>query len=202
MGNKSRIKRELREERHNSEQFRTERFKNGMKTNGIILILLIAAIIFFKFIAKHFSPLDYSSLTDYIFYLPSLIFLLLSVFQIYIQRSIQSWIETTCIIEARDIKSTKNGTSYYPYIYFRYKVNGIEYLSNRVNYGRMYSSHEKAYMKVQEFEFGKKYKCYYNPQKPKEAVLEKDFQLHTFFVSLMLSLVSLLFPLIIYWHKK
>ncbi|MDP4195500.1 MAG: DUF3592 domain-containing protein [Bacteroidota bacterium] len=191
MGRRSRVKKALRNERQNSDQFRTKRFKDDIKAAAITVTVVIAIMIF----ASPF--VDNSSLTKYIIYFPSILSFVGALFIIYKQHSIQSWIETTCIIESRDIEGSSYHSSFYPYIYFRYKVNGTEYVANIVNYGRMYSSYDKANMKVQKFEFGKKYKCYYNPQKPKEAVLEKDFQAHTFFLLLLLSITMLAFPLII-----
>jgi hypothetical protein len=92
-----------------------------------------------------------------------------------------TWPTAVGTILTSDVKketssSSNNGTvtTYKPEICYSYKVEGIEYISNRIrplfNYSS--SSSTKAFTLTRKYPVNSQITIYYNPKKPKVSVIE------------------------------
>lgn len=92
----------------------------------------------------------------------------------------KSWSQTTGeIISAKVEEVVTHGdytsTDYFPKIYYRYKVNLVEYESGSVNASEApftIGKQKFAALRVEKFKPNSKVIVYYNPDNPNEAVLE------------------------------
>jgi len=89
----------------------------------------------------------------------------------------QSWIETPCrIISSRIL--THDGdesTTYSADILYVYKVNGIEYTSNRYRFFSSSGSYRGAERLKDKYPPGRETVCYVNPLNPVESTIKRDF---------------------------
>lgn len=65
---------------------------------------------------------------------------------------------------------------YYPTVEYTYQVGGTQYSSKQIAFGGTvgYSSRAKAQAQLNKYPVGKQVTVYYNPEKPSEAVLERQ----------------------------
>lgn len=89
----------------------------------------------------------------------------------------RSWTPTECKILQSTIesKTDSDGTTYQPRIGYEYLVAGKRYSSTRYNFFSIWSNRSWAEKIVAAYKTGTNHPCYYNPAKPDEAVLNRDF---------------------------
>jgi hypothetical protein len=97
-------------------------------------------------------------------------------------RAAASWNSTQgeimeTIVEKYQYSSSEGGTStgYRPRIIYGYRVNGKEYVGERLNFGTAVHSSIKglADNKAKQFPTGSRVTVYYNPNDPNDATLER-----------------------------
>lgn len=88
--------------------------------------------------------------------------------------------------------------SYYPHVQYSYQVAGVTYQGDRITFGarRGYSSPQKANKEIAPYPVGAQVRAYYNPENPKEAVLQQravgtNFMLIFGIIALLIALCSL-----------
>ncbi len=66
-------------------------------------------------------------------------------------------------------------TSYYPYVQYTYQIGGVLYQGDKITFGarKMVYSAKKAAAALASYPLGAQVKAFYNPENPKEAVLEQ-----------------------------
>lgn len=67
-------------------------------------------------------------------------------------------------------------TDYKPKVHYIYSVNGREYECNRINFGGGSTSRAKAQSVIAQYPIESSVIVYYDPQNPKQAVLERTTQ--------------------------
>jgi hypothetical protein len=72
----------------------------------------------------------------------------------------------------------RGGMAYVPTIHFQYQVDGIEYIGSSININGKQSFKQKvAQGWIAPYPLGKEVDVYYNPLKPRMAVLEKNISI-------------------------
>ncbi len=93
-------------------------------------------------------------------------------------RQTWTWPETKGVITQSDMKITptaKGGKSYEPLVTYRYNVGGVEYSSSKVKIiGVVVGIKPASEYTLSQYPLGRTTLVYYNPAKPKDAVLEKS----------------------------
>ena len=89
-----------------------------------------------------------------------------------------SWPSTEATIIHSDIVESHDddGSSYKPEIHFTYAVNGQQQTSEKWSFTVWSSSHKWASSVTERYLVGTKHVCFFNPNKPTDAVLERHFQ--------------------------
>lgn len=95
----------------------------------------------------------------------------------------QQWPSTSGeITEARVTHSTHTDAddnridSYSPYVRFTYQVSGQEFTGDKITFGlkQAFNQEQKAQQALGRYQMGGQVSVYYNPDNPKEAVLERS----------------------------
>lgn len=109
--------------------------------------------------------------------------------------SLHNWPVTKGIIIQSKTGKVRNSKTEYPYIYYKYSVNGKEHISRRIG---MYLTHptgsELLKGLLEKYPLGKEVEVKYHPIFHKRAVLETGKkQLHAYFISGLVFLVLFIF---------
>ena len=127
------------------------------------------------------------------FFITGLLCLINAIKNIVLQLNIKNWTIGECtILEKEQIKEYAfvnyiQVESVVPIIYFSYKIKNIEYVSDTIGFNVDSSSSSKKYNKIyNNCVIGNNYKCYINPKKFHQAVLESEtdweyFRFYVFF---------------------
>ncbi|GIW97163.1 MAG: hypothetical protein KatS3mg111_0496 [Pirellulaceae bacterium] len=112
----------------------------------------------------------------------------------------RSWAAAPCTVVAVEIETHRSddGTTYSPKITYEYTVAGETYRSDRRRFLEVSSSRSWAQEVLKEFPVGSETVCYYDPEQPSEAVLQRDFSWSNLF-----GLFTLLFIIVggaIMWY--
>lgn len=121
-------------------------------------------------------------LTSSIFCLIALLLAVIGWFQARGARAAKKWNSTQgqvmeSSVEQYSYRDGEGGSSiaYRPHIIYSYRVNGREYVGERLNFGSGFhtSIRSMATNKANQFPNGANVAVYYNPQDPNDAALEK-----------------------------
>jgi len=99
----------------------------------------------------------------------------------------KSWLQIKAkVISSKVISSTnKNGTSYRPYIAYRYKIGGEEYLGDNYSFNPGSSSGSSEANKIiRTYSKGHSFPLYVNPNNPTESVIRRDLAPNKFLLIL------------------
>jgi hypothetical protein len=88
----------------------------------------------------------------------------------------QSWFPATGVVIASSLKKhyRKGGVDYEPQVAYTYTIMGTPYSGKRFCFGTQRLSQKKAWEKLAKYPMNGKIIVYYNPEKPTEAVLERE----------------------------
>ncbi|MCB0339343.1 MAG: DUF3592 domain-containing protein, partial [Bdellovibrionales bacterium] len=103
----------------------------------------------------------------------------------------RSWNATECTVISSKVKShsSDDGTTYSIYVFYSYLVDGKLYKSDRYNFlSGSSSGYDSKKAVVDRLSPGTKFTCFYDPNNPFEAVIERGFSLW-----LLLGLIPLVF---------
>lgn len=124
-----------------------------------------------------------AGITSVVLVLVALLLAVIGWFQGRGARAAKNWSETKGeVMEAMVEKhraSTSDGgkmTAYRPRIIYSYRINGRDYVGERLNFGTEVQSSIKTFAddKVKQFATGTQVTVFYDPQNPNEAALEKS----------------------------
>lgn len=89
-----------------------------------------------------------------------------------------SWPTTQATITHCKIEESRDsdGSSYKPVIHFTYNVNGQQHTSKTWTFSVWSASHKWAQRVTDRFPIGSQHDCFYNPQSPDQAILDRNFQ--------------------------
>ena len=89
----------------------------------------------------------------------------------------RSWTAAECKVIQSTIesKNDSDGRTYQPKIRYEYRVAGKRYTSTRYSFFPIWSNRGRAETIVAEYKTGTNHPCFYDPAKPDEAVLKRDF---------------------------
>jgi hypothetical protein len=126
-----------------------------------------------------------------------------SIFPTYLSSvASRDWPSVTGVIEASDVQSWtgRNGTVYDARIYYKYAVNGVQYLGKRVGHADYVSTPGHAQSIISKYKKGAAVPVYYNPADPSKAVLEVGVKKFTSF-SLLACLIVFSIGLFGLWRN-
>jgi hypothetical protein len=104
--------------------------------------------------------------------------LAISLIRVYKFRASKTWISTTGKIISSEMETRRGGRrrsiTYHAAIVYDYSVEGTKYSGNRICFGDYGSSDANhARQILNRYPAGMQVSVYYNPSKPKDAVLER-----------------------------
>ena len=102
-------------------------------------------------------------------------------------RRAAQWPEHPCtILSAQvDSHSSDDGTTYSPKIRYQYSLDGKDFESERYSFLKFSSGHKWAKRIVDQFKPGTNSVCYYDPDDPNTAVLNRDFSGRQFWFGML-----------------
>lgn len=105
-----------------------------------------------------------------------------------------------------DVMDDGDGPSYAPRIRYRYRVNDIDYQSDRYSSHEIYSGgHARVGRTVKDYPPGRAVTVYYDPRKPSVALLRPGFTADQYFLLLFFVLLffvpTLLMALAVLWRR-
>lgn len=75
-------------------------------------------------------------------------------------------------VRTKSSRSRSGSTSYEPYVFYEYSVNGKKMQSGQLAFGgRLQVSEKRAQKVIENYPAGKNIPVYYNPKKPGQAVI-------------------------------
>lgn len=88
----------------------------------------------------------------------------------------QSWFPAAGVVKVANLKKhyRKGGVDYEPKVEYTYTIMGTPYEGKRLCFGTPRLTYKKATEKLSLYPPGGKIVAYYNPDKPTEAVLERE----------------------------
>ncbi|MCU0522065.1 MAG: DUF3592 domain-containing protein [Anaerolineae bacterium] len=95
----------------------------------------------------------------------------------------QTWPSVVGMVEEVEVRESRSrdedghiDIAYYPHVGYAYDVAGQSYRAHRVTFGAIKPVKQAAIVKtaLERYPLGSQVTVYYNPQKPSEAVLERD----------------------------
>ncbi|WP_457627915.1 DUF3592 domain-containing protein [Persephonella sp.] len=131
----------------------------------------------------------------------------ITLFLFYRLVRVYFWRKTEGTVLKSDIKkdtSTISYDYYYPDIRYEYTVNGKKYISDSIFLTEIASDRKTIEKLVKQFPEGSRITVYYNPLKPSESVLKRNYhagmfiQTLVFFGMLSVFLFTLIFEIIYY----
>ena len=102
--------------------------------------------------------------------------------------SAQKWESTQCTILTSRVETHHggdDGPSYSPEITFKWTVDGKQHSGGRYWVTDFSSNHSWAKGVVDDYPVGKKTECFYDPEKPSDAVLNRDIGWFTFLIPII-----------------
>lgn len=92
----------------------------------------------------------------------------------------RGWRETPCTITSSEleISSDSDGTSYAPKIKYRYSLDGGEFNGDRYSFFKLSAGRKWAQSIVDRYPVGTTVKCFYDPQQPSQAVLDRSMGIY------------------------
>jgi hypothetical protein len=96
--------------------------------------------------------------------------------------------KTTGTIVKSQVKKVENQISYeayYPLVEYEYQVNGKTYRSNRIFLTNLESDYNTIKKIVDKYPEGKKIDIYYNPFKPEDSLLKRNYHTGMFIQTLV-----------------
>ncbi|NPA53767.1 MAG: DUF3592 domain-containing protein [Aquificae bacterium] len=96
--------------------------------------------------------------------------------------------KTTGTIVKSQVKKVENQIAYeayYPLVEYEYEVNGKKYRSNRIFLTNLESDYNTIKKIVDKFPEGKKIDIYYNPFKPEDSLLKRNYHTGMFIQTLV-----------------
>lgn len=130
-----------------------------------------------------FGAMPGTGITVAVLVLVAVLFFVIAWFQGRGARSAAQWSTTQGeVMEATVVQylhHTNEGgsmTAYRPNIIYGYRVNGRDYVSQRLNFNTTMHSSIKSFAdsKIRQFPTGSKVQVFYDPQNPNEATLERS----------------------------
>ena len=120
---------------------------------------------------------------------------------IYHQRKALNWPSTSCVVQAWDVHSVwvNVSASYHPIVYYKYRVNGKNYISDKIHLGQKGGSYKFAEKIASRYFAGQKTKCYHDPEKPERAVLERTIRYEQPILMFLSSVVFYVLGFAFYW---
>jgi Protein of unknown function (DUF3592) len=97
------------------------------------------------------------------------------------------FVEGTCVVTGKEVRRSRPGAGHWPRISIRYKVNGqeLEATTYSANSSWPWSGTE-AQAIIAQFEIGRHYPCWFDPDDPAEVVLVKgDYTWHEYRLGLI-----------------
>lgn len=114
-----------------------------------------------------------------VFLLLGVIFLIVGLVAMKRAKAAQSWpsisgtVDRTDVVQHEDSDSEGNSSvTYEPVVEYSYSVMGQPYTGKRIAFGTNRYNYKKAEEIVTRYQAGSRVNVYYNPEKPKDAVLE------------------------------
>jgi hypothetical protein len=201
MGQKSKLQKRV-QKRTEFRKIRKEQEKKSLN-HTLIWVFIIAPVVLW--LCTYTSILNVATNDNYVFFGIGSVFVLCAVVNLGTQIQTRKWKACGCIIEAKevDISNSRGGHSWFPVIYFKYNVSGVEYVSNELHRGLLgKKSMKKAYQRVSKYNEGDKTTCFYNPKKPSHAVLENHITMEGPLFFLVYALIIYLIPVVVHIWKK
>ncbi|MDF7800516.1 DUF3592 domain-containing protein [Pontiellaceae bacterium B1224] len=109
-------------------------------------------------------------------------------------QSAKSWDPVSAVVVSSKVKShsSDDGTTYSPYIAYRYEINGQEYFGDQLNFiGGSSSGRESKAAIVRQYPEGSEFTVYTNPLNPAESVINPEAS-----AGLLFGLIPLIFALV------
>ncbi len=107
--------------------------------------------------------------------------------------SARNWPEAPCVILASEVKTNRDsdGDTYSPELRYRFPMDGKDLESTRYGFMKISGSHRWAKEIIERYPVGSNTVCYYNPQRPDQAVLNRNLGW-----SILFGLIPLVFVIV------
>jgi len=106
----------------------------------------------------------------------------------------RTWVETRCVVKSRETE--RRGKTYFPVVYYEYRVRGRRFLGEKVHIGGGGAGPElTARETIARYRPGTEVVCYYDSSSPNRAVLDRSVYLRGPMVLLAMGVGFALFAL-------
>ncbi len=109
-------------------------------------------------------------------------YLLFRVIKIFFYRKTEGKI---IISEVKRIENQVSYEAYYPHVVYEYEVDGKRYASDKIFLTNIESDYNTIKKLVEKFPVGKRIIIYYNPLKPEESLLKRNYHTGMFIQTLV-----------------